>query len=77
MNCDGTPVLAELLRNKHSFGELSSQDGACTDARQAQRPRGYARGDGAHPHSHPGCCTACPCAVETETFKVIQCKKPK
>lgn len=53
------------------------QDGACTDARQAQRPRGHARRDGAHPHSHPGRRTTRPCAVETETFKVIQCKTAK
>lgn len=53
------------------------QDGACTDARQAQRPRGHARRDGAHPHSHPGRRTTRPCAVEAETFKVIQCKTAK
>lgn len=58
-------------------GLLVPQAGACTNARQTQRPRGDARGDGAHPHSYPCRRPASPRAVETETFKVIQCKTAK
>lgn len=58
-------------------GLFLPQAGACTNARQTQRPRGNARGDGAHPHSYPCRRPASPRAVETETFKVIQCKTAK
>ena len=56
---------------------LFPQGGACKNARQTQRPWGHARRDGAHPHRHPGRRPVSPCAVETETYKVVQCKKQK
>lgn len=56
---------------------LFIQGGTCKNACQTQRPRGHARRDGAHPHSHPGRRPASPCAMETETSKVIQCKTQK
>ncbi|MEE6473366.1 hypothetical protein FKM82_009981 [Ascaphus truei] len=50
--------------------------GTCPDARQAPRPRGHARRDGAHPHRHAGGGAAAAGAVEAETPALLQYGDP-